>query len=112
MKKTAISKTLTIVAGLFAAAIILFSQSLYQQAKITQKKNTEHSKAASETVVIAAPADAVTANSVVNLEDKTTPEPLPTFSTEQKQSLLKVDTRVFVRYFKILFRAIISPNAP
>ena len=102
-----------IIAGLFAAAIILFSQSLYQQAQITQKKNTEHKKDSSETiVVIAAPADAVTTNSVVNLEDKTTPEQLPTFTTEQKQSILKVDTRVFVRYFKILFRAIISPNAP
>ena len=93
-----------IIAGLFAAAIILFSQSLYQQAQLAQKKNAEHKKSASETtVVIAAPADAVTTNSVVNLEDKITPEPLPTFTIQQQESILKVDTRVFVRYFKILF---------
>ena len=44
MKKTAVSKAVMIIAGLFAAAIILFSQSLYQQAQLAQKKNAEHKK--------------------------------------------------------------------
>ena len=101
-----------IVAGLFAVAVILFSQSLYQQAELTQKDNTENKKASSEKVVISAPSDAVTSNSIVKFQEASTTQIQSSFVKEENNSILKVETRIFIKYFNILFRAIISPNAP
>ncbi len=100
-----------IAAGLLAAVIIVFSQSYYQQTNLIQKKNSD-SKTTSEETVISAPSDAVTSNSLVKLSENITPEVQPSFSTQESKSILKVESRIFIKYFRTLFQAIISPNAP
>ena len=100
-----------IAAGILAAVVIVFSQSYYQQADLAKKKDSD-TKTKSEKVVISTPSDAVTSNTVLKLNNNTTPELQPAFSTKEAKSFVKVESRVFVNFFRTLFRVIISPNAP
>lgn len=102
------------IAGILAAAVIVLSQSFYYQAKQkTDKAKTEQKAGEKGDTYISAPADAVTTpTTVIHLEDQ-----LPVldkkFTIEEEQhKKLVIKPTVFVRYFKVLFRAIISPNAP
>jgi hypothetical protein len=111
MKKKTLSRIFMIASGILAAVIIVFSQSYYQQSELTQKNDSEK-KAKSEKVMVSAPSDAVTSNSLVKLSENTaTPVP-PSFSSSEIKSIVKIEKKVFVRFFRTLFRVVISPNAP
>ncbi len=111
MKKKALSRIFMIASGILAAVIIVFSQSYYQQTEITRKKDSEK-KAKSENVTISASSDAVTSNPIVNLGESTTPPTQQSFSASENRSFIKLETKVFVNFFRTLFSVIISPNAP
>jgi len=111
MKKKTLSRIFMIASGILAAVIIVFSQSYYQQSELTQKNDSEK-KDKSEKVMVSAPSDAVTSNSLVKLSENTaTPAP-SSFSITEIKSFVKIEKKVFVRFFRTLFRVVISPNAP
>jgi predicted PurR-regulated permease PerM len=112
MQNRAFSKGFTIIAGVLAAVVILLSQSFYQQAQDNLRKvKTEQSTDQNE-VVINAPADAVPGGSAIQLEDNIPTLVKSTSSEDQEQTALPFATKILVSYYKILLKALISPNAP
>ena len=101
------------MAGILAAAIIVLSQSLYLTQEKTEKVKTEEKKTEkSDVAFISAPADAVSQTNTIQLYKQVPSLDKKITVEENHQSKLVIQPRVFVRYFNILFRAIISPNAP
>lgn len=102
------------LAGILAAAIIVLSQSFYYQAKEkAEQANTEQQQdGEQEEVIVAAPSDAVSQTNAIQLSDHATP--LQQIGVEQNSDheLPVICEEAAMRYFRILFRAIISPNAP
>ncbi len=102
------------IAGVLTVVVILFSQSFYRPAESDTsipnagQKSDQHPHA---TIIVNAPADVVP-SSAIQL-DEHIPTLLKTL-TEQKETEEKFFTgaEIIAPYFKILFRAIISPNAP
>jgi hypothetical protein len=93
--------------------VILLAQSLYFPAEkdlalSREKQKTEQAPGAA---IIHAPADVVPSPSVQL--DEISPTALKTFTPDEKGTdpFFGI-TRILTPYFKILFRAIISPNAP
>ena len=111
MKKKTLSRIFMIASGILAAVIIVFSQSYYQQSELTQKNDSEK-KDKSEKVMVSAPSDAVTSNSLVKLSENTAISVPSSFSITEIKSFVKIEKKVFVRFFRTLFRVVISPNAP
>ena len=101
------------VAGVLAAVLIVLSQSFYHQAKEkVAKAKAEQTTDENTQTFISAPNDAVSQTNIVQLDDQI---PLLKGSVlfEEEQPVQPViRPEVFSRYFKVLFRAIISPNAP
>ena len=92
-----------LVAGFIAVCAILLSPT-FSGAK--EKKSTEK-----ETVLIQAPADAVPGNTIKMDEPAI---PLLTQIEEPKKEtfLPAISTREVTKYFKVLLRTLIAPNAP
>lgn len=98
------------VAGVLAALLIVLSQSFYHQAK--EKAKSEQKADENAQSFISAPNDAVSQTNIVQLDDQV-PSLKESILSEEKQPVQPViKPEVFTRYFKVLFRAIISPNAP
>lgn len=101
------------IAGVLAAVLIVLSQSFYHQAKEkVAKAKTEQKSEESAQTFISAPNDAVSQTSIVQLQDQTPSLKSAVLSIEENPSRPIIRSEVFIRYFKVLFRAIISPNAP
>ena len=121
MRKKAISKKLMLVAGILAAVIILFSQAFQKEttqilSKIkTDKTDTKDCKTtdAEKKVVIAASAEAVTSGVAVQVED-TNPSLIREiiFNENGGSSKPAIVKTILVDFFKTLFKAVISPQAP
>ena len=101
------------VAGVLAAILIVLSQSFYHQAKEKVAKAKSEQKADENAqTFISAPNDAVSQTSVVQLEDQIPLLKESVLSEEEQSGKPVIKLEIFTRYFKVLFRAIISPNAP
>ncbi|HEY5826430.1 MAG TPA: hypothetical protein VIT44_18800 [Cyclobacteriaceae bacterium] len=113
MRKIFASKTVMMVADVLAAFLIVLSQSFYHQAKEKVAKAKSEQKADDNAqTFISAPNDAVSQTNIVQLDDQV-PSLKESLLSEEKQAVQPViKPEVFARYFKVLFRAIISPNAP
>jgi len=105
MKKQ-VSRIILMIAGVLTVVVILLSQSLYKETPPSkQKQKTE------EAVVIQAPADVVPSPSVQM--DEVFPTLLKALIRDEEGTATFFSTsELFTPYLKMLFRAIISPNAP
>src|SRR5258708_4217375 len=110
MKKP-LFRMLLMIAGVLTVVVILLAQSVYfpvEKDLALAKQKSEHVPG---TAMIQAPADVVPSPSVQL--DEISPAPLKTSVPAEKDiNPFFPITRIFTPYFKILFRAIISPNAP
>lgn len=101
------------IAGVLAAILIVLSQSFYHQTKekVAKAKTEQNAENPSE-IFISAPNDAVSQTSIIQLDDQVPSLRESILSEDERplKSILKPE--VFTRFFKVLFRAIISPNAP
>lgn len=93
-----------LVAGLVAVLAILLSPALSPEQK--EKKTSEK-----ETVLIQAPADAIP-GSAVKIDQPEIPLLSQIEEKETKDFIPEITTRVVTKYFKLLLRTLIAPNAP
>ena len=116
MEKKAISKKLMLAGGILAAVVILFSQAFQKEthsflSKI--KTNQTEKQAETEKKIVAPPADAVTSGQAVEVGDAN-----PSFireivlDTDTTAKQPAIDKTIIADFFKTLFRAVISPQAP
>ena len=112
MKYRSVFRVLMIVVGIAATIAIVLSQALPDISEsVTEKAKTEQADQTSDLKILPAPSDVVPGGVVqVNDVDRSL---LETFVNEEKQVLeFHCDANVLSGFFNILFRAIISPNAP
>jgi len=106
------NKGFMLVVGVLAAFIIIASQTFYYQTqKELSKSSTEQSADEKSTAYVIEPADAVP-GSAVEIQEQIPAEMEAIDISEKKEKFLKEGSKVLVRYLKILFEVIISPNAP
>lgn len=98
-----------IVVGIVATVAIVLSQALPEQS--SEKAQTEQTNNETDVKILPAPSDVVPGGIVqVNDADRSL---LEIFVNEDPKILdIECDGRILSEYFSILFRAIISPNAP
>lgn len=98
--------------GITAMLVIVLSQALPKiSGSVNDKVKTEQTEKTSDLKVIAAPSDVVPGGiTQVSDVDRSL---LETFITERCEAVeFRRDTKIVTGFFNILFRAIISPNAP
>jgi hypothetical protein len=113
MRKTVVSKTMMMIAGILAAFLIVLSQSFYPEGeKKAEKNKTEQQSDKQSEVSISVP-DAVAQTNIVHLDDQVPTVLREEITSEKEQPALSIlRPSMATRYFKILFRAFISSNAP
>lgn len=113
MRKKSVYRGVLIVAGLLAAAVIIFSHS-FSQVEIKKVADTEQSdEKQDQKTVITAPAEAVTQASVVKIGEHLPDTLLETLSnTEVTNKYIPSPENVFNKLFHVLFQIVIAPNAP
>ncbi len=101
-------------AGVLAAVVIVFSQSFYHQAQSNLEKiKTEQSPDQdAHKAFVSAPSDAVVNSTVENVNEQVPSLLEELFTTDEESESVSIVPTLFANYFKTLFRAIISPNAP
>ena len=114
MRNRTFSKGFTLIAGVLAAVVILLSQSFYQQAQDNLKKvKTEQTDSQSQDkVIISAPADAVPGSGIIQMDENIPVLVKSIPSDKEDKAVTPQAAKVFTSFYRILFRAIISPNAP
>ncbi|MBS1487576.1 MAG: hypothetical protein JST43_08290 [Bacteroidetes bacterium] len=110
MKTKSLQRVFLLAIGLCAVLVILLSHSLYQnsdQAAQQPKKNKDKSE-----VTIQAPTEVASQGQtgIVNDQDAVVVKEL--VSDEHKNEIIVFIEKNTIRFFKTLFRVIISPNAP
>jgi hypothetical protein len=106
-------RTILMIAGVLTVLVILLSQSFYFPAEkdVALAKASQKTEQAPGVTIIHAPADVVPSPPVQL--DEISPTSLKTPSPEAKDAKPFFPVaRIVTSYFNILFRAIISPNAP
>ena len=111
MKSKSLQRTLLLAAGLCAVVVILLSQSFYQTGSISSKIKTEKAPDAKE-VAIHAPSDVAAQGQSVELTHSQTPVAEELILSDDKNEKAVFVHKVATKFFKTLFRVIISPNAP
>lgn len=114
MRKTLQYRPVMMVAGVLAAVIILFSQSFYHEAQSNLEKiksEQSHDKDTQQTF-ISAPSDAVVNSTVENVNEQVPSLLEELFTTDEEAKAVSIVPTLFANFFKTLFRASISPNAP
>jgi hypothetical protein len=117
MAKKEISRTLMLAAGILAAVVILCSQAFQKETRSILSRidsgKTEKPADAEKKAIIATPSDAVTSGQAVEVGDADASfirEIVRNEDKDSKQFIL--DKTILVDFFKTLFRAVISPQAP
>jgi hypothetical protein len=113
MRKTVVSRTMMMIAGILAAFLIVLSQSFYPEGeKKAEVSKTEQQSEKQTDVSISVP-DAVAQTNIVQLDEHAPSLVQEELTLEKKQPTQSIiRPTVAARYFKILFRAFISSNAP
>ncbi len=105
-------RSLMIVAGIAATFVIVLSQALPEISDpVAEKIKTEQTDKGADQKIIAAPSDGVPGGiTQVNDVDRSLLETFVNAHCEEIE--FRCDPAVLSEFFNILFRAIISPNAP
>jgi len=114
MRKRSVYRGILIVAGLLAAAVIILSHTFSQLQPTKKNADTEQSDEKPEQkTVISAPAEAVTQASAVKIDEQSPDALLETLSKpEASNKYVPPAEKIFNRFFHVLFRIVIAPNAP
>jgi len=113
MRRKSVYRGILIIAGLLAAAVIVFSHSLHelQLKKVTETEQSD--KKSDQKAVISAPAEAVTQANAVKIDEDTPDILLATITrSESVKKYVPSSEQIFSRFFRVLFRIVIAPNAP
>ena len=105
MGKKAILRGIMLAAGLIAVCAILLSPGFSQTKK--QKTTT----AEKETVLIQTPSEAIP-GSAITVDEPAIPVITEIAEPEKKELLPTFIAREVTKYFKVLLRTLIAPNAP
>ncbi len=101
------------IAGILSVAVIVLTQSFYMPTESFQKKaKTEQTPDQDNQVFVSAPSDMVPHGNTVAVNENTPSIAEKIGSTDQPKKVTAVLKKVFVTFFKTLFRVIIAPNAP
>lgn len=114
MRYTSIIRAFMIVVGITATLVIVLSQALPDASRAYSKKaKTEQSAEQSgDHTIVASPSDVVPGSGPVQMNDADR-SLLETLLVEEVDCAeFHFNPGVFLGYFNVLFRAIISPNAP
>ena len=103
MRKKAILRGIMLVAGLIAVCAILLSPGFSPS-----KKDKAAEK---ETVLIQAPSDAIP-GSAITVDEPVIPVITEIAEPEKIDLLPTIDPKEVTKYFKVLLRTLIAPNAP
>ena len=95
-----------LAAGLIAACAILLSPGFSQT-----KKEKSSTTAEKEVVLIQAPSDAIP-GSAVSVDEPVIPVITEIVEPEKKEVLPTIVAKAVTKYFKVLVRTLIAPNAP
>jgi hypothetical protein len=112
MRYRSLLRAFMIVVGITATIVIVLSQALPEISEsVNEKAKTEQTEKTPDQKVISAPSDVVPGGiTQVNDADRSL---LETFIYEKCEVIeFNCDPDIFSNFFNILFRAIISPNAP
>jgi hypothetical protein len=111
MKSKSFQRALLLASGFCAVLVILLSQSFYQTSSLPSKIKADKASDKKE-VAIHAPSDVAAQGQSVELNHSQPPVAeelvLPNDKNEKAVFVQKIATK----FFKTLFRVIISPNAP
>ncbi len=112
MRKKSVYRGILIIAGLLAAAVIIFSHSLSQTS--SEKAATEQTgEKQDKNTVLTVPAEAVTQASVVKIDEQSPDSVLETLSiSEVSKKYFPSTVRAITKLFRVLFQTVIAPNAP
>ena len=106
-------RTILMIAGVLTVMVILLSQSFYRPIENNLARVKKEQKAGEQTGAtrLSAPADVVPISAIQLGEN------IPTIlksltSVDEDEKTFFPDFIIFTPYLKVLFRAIISPNAP
>ena len=109
MKSKLFQRLAMLVAGLVAAMVILLSQSFYE-GKIHAKAKS--GQAEKEVTFISAPSDLVPGSATIQLNDNT-PALISVILLPEIKTIFEPVVKLFPsRFFKTLFRTVISAQAP
>ncbi len=110
MKSKSFQRVLLLASGFSAVLVILLSQSFYQVASVPVKSKAE--KSGKTEVAIHAPSDVAAQGQAVEL-NHTQPSVLEGLVLgDGKNEKAVFIQKIATKFFKTLFRVIISPNAP
>ncbi|MGE0587533.1 MAG: hypothetical protein AB7O48_03100 [Cyclobacteriaceae bacterium] len=113
MKYRRLFRRLMIVAGVLATVVIVLSQALPEVSgkALAEKAKTEQTEKSTEIQIVSAPSDVVPGGSIqINDVDRALLETL--VPEEREVNTFQSYTVVLSDLYHVLFRAIISPNAP
>jgi hypothetical protein len=113
MTTKAVKRGFLMIAGILSVVVIVLTQSFYQPSESLQKKSkTEQADQNSKEVFINAPSDMVPHGNTVAVSEHSPSLAEKISSTTEPKKTSIVVKKVFVTFFKTLFRVIIAPNAP
>ncbi|MFM9836859.1 MAG: hypothetical protein ACKVOQ_01270 [Cyclobacteriaceae bacterium] len=113
MTTKALKRGFLMIAGILSVVVIVLTQSFYQPSESFQKKaKTEQADQNSKEVSIHAPSDMVPHGNTVAVNESTPSIAERVGSTDEPKKAVVVVKKVFITFFKTLFRVIIAPNAP
>ncbi len=102
------------IAGILSVAVIVLTQSFYQPAEssysLAETKQTPEQ--ANNDVIIVAPSDMVPHGNTVAVSENSSSITEKIATNNKPESTSIVIKKVFVSFFKTLFRVLIAPNAP
>lgn len=111
MKTKSLQRAFLLASGLCAVVVILLSQSFYTSTDSLAVEKKDKSKDKKE-VAIHAPSDVAAQGQAVELNhNQLATEEKIVLADDQNDKAVFVQ-RIATKFFKTLFRAIISPNAP
>ena len=102
------------IAGIVSVVVIVLTQSFYQPVETHQKKATSEKTAekGSGQVTISAPSEMVPHGNTLAINPNTPSIAEKIAGLEKPKASTPTIKKVFVSFFKTLFKVIIAPNAP
>jgi hypothetical protein len=110
MKSKSLQRLLLLTSGICAVLVILLSQSFYQSPTTGAKEKT--GKSTKKEVAIHAPSDVAAQGQGMEISHSQPPAVEKIVLDDHKNVKAVFVQQVVTNFFKTLFRAIISPNAP